>query len=112
MEKEEEEERDRKKERKGKRKGNLGRRRMSKLVHFPFPWRELLKYLVQYPLICTTSSWEIWFDWFQPEPTVLGAAGTLPTGRYIRYSPIHDKASPASRWLTYLIRSLLEMEIA
>lgn len=25
-------------------------------VHFPFPWRELLKYLVQYPLICTTSS--------------------------------------------------------
>lgn len=57
-------------------------------------------------------SWEIWFDWFQPEPTVLGAAGTLPTGRYIRYSPIHDKASPASRWLTYLIRSLLEMEIA
>lgn len=28
-------------------------------------------------------SWEIWFDWFQPEPTGLGAAGTLPTGRYI-----------------------------
>lgn len=107
MEEEEEEEKARKKEKEKKRKGHLGCRRMSKLVHFPFPWRELIKYLVQYPLICTTSSWEIWFDWFQPEPTVLGAAGTLP-----RYLPIHNKASPASRWLTYLIRSLLEMEIA
>lgn len=83
MEKEEEEEKARKKEKEKKRKGHLGCRRMSKLVHFPFPWRELIKYLVQCPLICTTSSWEIWFDWFQPAPTVLGAAGTLPTGRYI-----------------------------
>lgn len=59
MGKEEEEEKARKKEKEKKRKGHLGCRRMSKLVHFPFPWRELLKYLVQYPLICTTSSWEI-----------------------------------------------------
>lgn len=47
---------------------------------------------------------------FQPEPTVLGAAG--PYLQVDTYPPIHDKASPASRWLTYLIRSLLEMEIA
>lgn len=86
------------KEKQNEKRGGKEKKRQSRVqedeqtCYVSFPWQELLKYLVQYPLICTTSSWEIWFDWFQPEPTVLGAAGTLPTGRYIRYPPIHDKS--------------------
>lgn len=55
-EKEKEEEKDRnkgkgkennRKRKENNRKGKLGCRWMSKLVHFPFLWRELLKYLVR-----------------------------------------------------------------
>lgn len=109
MEKEKEEEEE--KERKGKEKKRQSRVQEDEQT---CPFSFSLARVAQIPGTVSFDlhheqlhSWEIWFDWFQPEPTVLGAAGTLP-----RYLPIHNKASPASRWLTYLRRSLLEMEIA